>query len=320
MIPAVMPSNSLIATMRPSMNLSFLPTVFILPFLLLSSLAPAAERAADFPAALAKAKTGGEDIAVLFHGSDWCLPGRKWAQQWQADAFLRDAGKELLLVEIDRKENPTVADEALAKLNEACPVQPRSFPALALFDRDGRLIALREGTPELDSLGRPEQAIRRAVEVRRKREELWKRAEGMRGPQRASSLAAGLDLLGLGAGPKDIYQPVIDEIRKADPEDRSGAVARYTFPGRKLLDLAVSQGKAGKFEEADREIGGWLGKPGLTKAQRQEALAARFALHQRWPEKKAGLPSILQEIESLDPKSELGTAATSYLAMLAKGK
>jgi hypothetical protein len=320
MIPAVMPSNSSIGTMRPFMNFPLFATVFALPFLLFSSLAPAAERAADFPAALAKAKAGGEDIAVLFHGSDWCLPGRKWAQQWLADAFLRDAGKELLLVEIDRKENPTSAEEALAKLNEACPVRPRSLPALALFDRDGRLIALREGTPELDSLGRPEQAIRRGVEVRKKRDDLWKRAEGMRGPQKASALAGGLDLLGIGAGPKEIYQPVIEEIRKADPEDRSGAVARYTFPGRELIDLAVAQGNAGKFDEAEREIGGWLKKPGLTKAQRQETLAARFALHQRWAEKKVGLPSILKEIEKIDPQSELGMAATSYLAMLAKGK
>lgn len=298
------------------------PTVKIISVLLLcfSLLAAAAERAADFPAALERAKTGGQDIAVLFHGSDWCLPGRRLAGQWQLEPFLRAAGKDLLLVEIDRKENPTPADEALAKLNEACPVSPRSLPALALFDRDGRLVALREGTPELDALGRPEQAIQRAVEVRKKRDELWKRAEGMRGPQKAGGLAAGLDLLGLGAGPKGVYQPVIEEIRKADPEDRSGALARFTFPGRKLLDTALSQAGAGKFAEADQEIESWLKKPQLAKSQRQEALAARFALYQRWPEKKSGVTAVLKEIERLDPKSELGEAASSYLALLAKPK
>ena len=189
-----------------------------------------------------------------------------------------------------------------------------------MFDKDGQLVALREGTPELDALGRPEQAIQRAVEVRKKRDELWKRAEGMRGPQKAGLLAQGLDLLGLGAGPKNVYQPVIEEIRKADPEDRSGALARFTFPGRKLLDMAVDQGKAGKFTEADQEIAGWLKKPQLEKSQRQEALAARFALYQRWPEKKAELPSVLKEIQRLDPKSELGEAASSYLDLLAKEK
>lgn len=298
------------------------PTVKIISVLLLcfSLLAAAAERAADFPAALERAKTGGQDIAVLFHGSDWCLPGRRLAGQWQSEPFLRAAGKDLLLVEIDRKENPTPADEALAKLNEACPVSPRSLPALALFDRDGRLVALREGTPELDALGRPEQAIQRAVEVRKKRDELWKRAEGMRGPQKAGGLAAGLDLLGLGAGPKGVYQPVIEEIRKADPEDRSGALARFTFPGRKLLDTALSQAGAGKFAEADQEIESWLRKPQLAKSQRQEALAARFALYQRWPEKKSGVTAVLKEIERPDPKSELGEAASSYLVMLAKPK
>ena len=284
----------------------------------ITSLGHAAERAADFSTALEKSRTGGQDIAVLFHGSDWCLPGRALAGQWHSDAFLRAAGKDLLLVDIDRKENPTPADEALAKLNSACPVSPRSLPALALFDRDGRLVALREGTPELDSIGRPEQAIRRAVEVREKRDQLWKRAEGARGRQKAGYLAEGLDLLGLGAGPGNVYQPVIDKIRAADPEDQSGALGRYTFPGRKLLETAVSQGKAGDFMEADREISDWLKKPRLTKAQRQEVLAARFALYQRWPGKKAGLPGILREIERLDPNSELGEAARSYLTLLSK--
>ena len=284
------------------------------------TLASAAERVADFPAALGKAKSGGQDIAVLFHGSDWCLPGKKLGDYWKSGNFTKFAGDNLLVLDIDRKESPTTGDEALAKLNEACPVKPRSLPAIALFDHEGRLVALREGTPELDSLGKPEQAIQRAIDVRKKRDDFWKKAEGARGPQKASLLAGGLDLMGLGTGPKDVYKPVVEEMKKADPEDRSGAVARYTFPGRKLLETAVSDGKEGKFAEADAEIGGWLKKPQLTKDQRQEALAARFALYQRWPEKKNGLPAVLKEIEKLDPKSELGAAAKSYLALLAEEK
>lgn len=279
-----------------------------------------AERVADFPAALEKAKPGGQDIAVLFHGSDWCLPGKKLGDYWKSENFAKFAGDNLLILDIDRKESPTTAEEAVAKRNEACKVQPRSLPAIALFDHEGRLIALREGSPELDSLGKPEQAILRAVEIRKKRDDFWKKAEGARGPQKAGLLASGLDLLGLGTGPKEVYKPIVEEMKKADPEDRSGMVARYTFPGRKLLETAVSDGKEGKFTEVDTEISGWLKKPQLTKDQRQEALAAKFALYQRWPEKKSELPSVLREIEKLDPKSELGAAAKNYLALLAKEK
>ncbi|MCW1883129.1 hypothetical protein OKA04_00210 [Luteolibacter flavescens] len=289
-------------------------------FLVVCHTLSAAERVADFPAALQKAKSGGQDIAVLFHGSDWCTPGKKLASRWTSVDFEKAAGNDLLILDIDRKENPSDDDEALAKLNEACPVKPRSLPAIALFDKDGRLVALREGMPELDSLGRPQQAIQRAIDVRKKRDDLWQRAADMLGPRKATQLAAGLDLLGIGVGPKDAYKPVIDEMKKADPGDSSGAVARYTFPGRKLLELAVDQGKAGKFTDADAEIGSWLEKPQLTKDQKQEALAARFALYQRWPEKKTGLAAVLKEIERLDPKSDLGSAATTYLTMLAKEK
>ncbi|QJE97233.1 hypothetical protein [Luteolibacter luteus] len=280
----------------------------------------AAERMADYPAALEKAKSGGQDIAVLFHGSDWCLPGKKLGDYWKSENFAKFAGDDLLILDIDRKESPTAEDEATAKRNEACQIKPRSLPAIALFDREGRLVALREGTPELDSLGKPEQAIQRAVEVRKKRDDFWKKAEGARGPQKAGLLASGLDLLGLGTGPKEVYKPVVEEMKKADPEDRSGTVARYTFPGRKLLEKAVAEGNEKKFADADTEIGGWLKKPQLTKDQRQEALAAKFALYQRWPEKKNELSGVLKEIEKLDPKSELGTAAKAYLAMLAKEK
>lgn len=283
------------------------------------SCAAAAERAADFTAALEKAKSGGQDIAVLFHGSDWCLPGKKLADYWKTENFAKFAGDDLLVVDIDRKETPGPEDEVLAKKNEACPVNPRSLPAIALFDHEGRLVAIREGSPELDSLGKPEQAIQRAVEVRQKRDQLWKRAEGARGTQKAGLLAGGLDLLGLGTGPKNVYQPVVEEIRKADPEDRGGALARYTFPGRKLLDKAVAEGKSGNFAPTDEEIGGWLEKQ-LTKAQKQEALAARFALYQRWPEKSGELPGVLKEIERLDPASELGLAAKAYLGILAEKK
>jgi hypothetical protein len=293
---------------------------FPILFLACITLAPAAERVTDYPAALEKAKSGGQDIAVLFHGSDWCLPGKKLGDYWKTENFAKFAGDNLLILDIDRKESPTTEDAALAKRNEACQVTPRSLPAIALFDHEGRLVALREGTPELDSLGKPEQAIQRAVDVRKKRDDFWKKSEGARGPQKASLLAGGLDLLGLGTGPKEVYKPVVEEMKKADPEDRSGAVARYTFPGRKLLETAVSNGNDGKFAEADTEIGGWLKKPQLTKEQRQEALAAKFALYQRWPEKKNELPALLKEIEKLDPKSELGAAAKTYLAMLAKEK
>lgn len=306
---------------RPDFLTHLLPVKLSLLLLIsLSALVSAAERVTDYPAAVAKAKSGGQDIAVLFHGSDWCLPGRKLAEYWKGDAFPKFAGDDLLVLDIDRKENPSAEDEALTKLNEACPVKPRSLPAIALFDHEGRLIALREGMPELETLGKPEVAIQRAVDVRKKRDDFWKRADGARGPQKAGLLAGGLDLLGLGAGPKNVYQPVIEEIRKADPEDRSGALARFTFPGRKLLEKAVEDGKEGKFSEIDEEIGGWLKKPALTKEQKQEALAARFALYQRWPQKKTEMPALLKEIEKLDPKSELGEAAKSYLTILAKEK
>ncbi|WP_193213607.1 hypothetical protein [Luteolibacter marinus] len=284
--------------------------------MLLSGSLFAAERAADFPAALDKAKAGGQDIAVLYHGSDWCAPGEKVAAMWRRDDFEKGMGKDVVLVAIDRKERPDEAEAATAKRNEACPVGVRSYPGIALFDAEGRLVAKREGMSEIESMGAPGQALLRAVEVRRKRDALWQRAAKESGPAAARLLGKGLDMMNLGLGPKDVYKPVLERIRKEDPEDRSGYVARYTFPGMKLVESAMKLAGEQKFEDADKEIAAWLSKRSLLPDQRQQALSARFALYNRWDARKGDVKSVLRELEKADPESELGKGAAEYLKML----
>jgi hypothetical protein len=45
-------------------------------------------------------------------------------------------------------------------------------------------------------------------------------------------------------------------------------------------------------------------------------IAARFALYQRWPEKKPSVKPLLERMRDIDPKSDLGQAAASYLELL----
>lgn len=70
--------------------------------------APAgAERAADYPTALARATATGKDIVLFQRGSDWCPRGeRVYHEAWNTAAFVRALGDGFVLVAIDAPETP----------------------------------------------------------------------------------------------------------------------------------------------------------------------------------------------------------------------
>src|SRR6478735_1793619 len=83
------------------------PPVFSLLFLCASHLSGAAPttRAPDFTAALAAAKSSGNDIAVLQRGSDWNRLGETIYQNvWQKPEFIKALGDGFVLVTVDRQE------------------------------------------------------------------------------------------------------------------------------------------------------------------------------------------------------------------------
>lgn len=279
------------------------------------------QRVTDFTAALDRTKSSKAVIAVLVRGSDWNRPGEIAAKTWNDPRFLSSIGSGVLLLDLDRKENPTDADKALAKLNEKGNPAVRSIPAIALYDSEGRLIGSFSGTAEIDGAGGLLPATKRLLATSRERDEFWKSANGSSGMMKAGRLGQGLDRMDIGLGPKGIYKSVLEEMRKADPEDKSGYVGKYTFSAEGLVDLALDKAEKKEFAEADKEFSRWETNPRLSPKQRQQLQAARFALYQRWPEKKPEIGSLLEKMRDIDPKSGLGRAASNYLQMLApKGK
>lgn len=277
------------------------------------------QRVENFTAALDKAKSSKSDIAVFIHGSDWNRPGEAAAKIWNDPRFLPGIGAGVLLLDLDRKENPTDAEKAVAKLNEGGNPKVNSIPAVALYDGDGRLVGTYSGIVDIEAAGGLLNATKKLLAVRRDRDELWKSAKGSSGPMKAGRLGQGLDSMDLGLGPKGIYKPVLEEMIKADPDDKTGYVGKYTFSAEKLVDLAIDKAEKKDFAAADEEFARWDANTRLSPRQKQELQAARFALYQRWPEKKSALKPLLEKMRNIDPKSELGQAAVNYLEML-KGK
>jgi hypothetical protein len=284
--------------------------------LLTNCLALAAAPVADFATALEQAKANKVPIAVFLHGSDWNKSGETLLKAWNDPRFADVAGKDLLMVTIDQKENPSEAEKAASKRNEACQPPYRSLPAVALYDSEGRLVAARSGAAEIRESGGLPASVKSMRVVLTDRDSLWKRASGSAGVQRASLYGAGLDRMNQGLGPKNLYQPILDEIRKADPNDQSGYTGKYTFNRQALLDMAMDKATKNEQAAAELELNKWLRNTRLSPRQIQELHATRFALYQRWPEKKTQARNALEEMRKADPKSDLGLAAASYLKQL----
>lgn len=274
------------------------------------------QRVPDFTAALAQSKSSNADIVVFVHGSDWNRPGEAAARIWNDPRFMSAVGSGVLLLDLDRKENPTEAEKAVVKLNEKGNPQVRSIPAVALYDSAGRLIGSYAGTAEIEAAGGLLPATKKLLAIRRERDEFWKTADGASGMMKAGRLGQGLDRMDQGLGPKGVYKPILEEMKKADPEDKSGYIGKYSFSAEKLVDLAIDKAEKKEFAEADKEFAKWEANPRLSPKQKQELQAARFALYQRWPERKADLKPLLEKMRDIDPKSELGQAATNYLELL----
>jgi hypothetical protein len=202
-----------------------------------------------------------------------------------------------------------------------CNPQVRSIPAIALYDAEGRLVGSYSGTAEIAVVGGLLPATMKLLAAARERDEFWRSAKGSSGMMKAGRLGQGLDRMDIGLGPKEVYKPVLEEMQKADPEDKSGYVGKYTFSSENLVDLALDKAGKSEFAEAEKEFSKWDANPRLSTKQKQQLQAARFALYQRWPEKKQFLKPLLDKMRDIDPKSELGQAAANYLQTLApKGK
>ena len=284
--------------------------------LALTTAASLAAPVADFATALEQATSSKAPIAVFLHGSDWNKSGETLLKAWNDPRFSDIAGKDLLMVSIDRKENPSEVEKTAAKRNEACQPPYRSLPAVALYDSDGRLVATRSGIAEIKDSGGLPATVKSMRAALTDRDSLWKRASSSAGVQRASLYGAGLDRMNQGLGPKNLYQPVLDEIRKADPNDQSGYIGKYSFNRDALLSMVMDKAKKNEQAAAEQELDKWLRNPRLSPRQIQELQATRFALYQRWPEKKSQARNALEAMRKADPKSELGLAAASYLKQL----
>lgn len=285
--------------------------------LIFTAASHAVQRATDYPEALKLAKEQSVDIVVLVIGADWNQPSRRYAKTWNGEAFAKSLPEETVLLCWDKMENPDEAAKALSEKNKDCPAAVRSIPGLALIDKDGRLVGTRNGAQELGEPSQLASQVKTLVATRIQRDACWKRAEQVQGVKRAEALGEGLDVMKQHLGHRKAYDPVFQEMKKADPEDKSGYIAKYQFPGADLAPHVLGNYVQKKlFAEGETYLLQWHRNPRLDAEQRQQLHAARFCLYQQWPEKQAMARKALEDLRDVNPQSVMGQSAIRYLAHL----
>jgi thioredoxin-related protein len=186
--------------------------------------ANAAGWSTDFQAARQQAADSGRNLLIDFTGSDWC----SWCIKLRNEVFAKDGFEaavkdKFVLVELDYPRNKTKLGEAVLKQNMALlEVYPiKAYPSVLLCDAAGKPFAITGYRP-----GGPEAYVPHLTELLAKktaRDEAFASAAGKEGVEKARSLIAALD--GLGLDPDMIrasYPEVGQSILAADPDDVTG--------------------------------------------------------------------------------------------------
>lgn len=206
-----------------------------------------------------------------------------------------------MLVELDFPKDKSKLSEETQKQNEELSEKYgiEGFPTILLMDAKGRPYArtgYREGGPEkyvahLDGL----------LERKKESDKAFAAAEKLEGVEKAEALIAALD--GMGLEPSVVsgfYGDVVEEIKKADPEDKSGFVKKTEIRG-KLDEFQVKLGEFAMkrdFDGALNLVDETMKIDGLEKGEVQRIAVTKtliFAELGKWDE----------AIEALDAAKEI---------------
>ncbi len=181
----------------------------------------------------ALANVGNDGIIVFCYGPDWNRRSVRMLKKFWENSNIEKVTGDAMLVAAPLYQNPTPEqkDQALT-ITQGMPAIPFGIcPTVMMIDSSGRMYANLPGT---DNLGDENGSlaiknIQEKLEVYRKQKKLMAEAETLSGQQKALKLGEIADL--------PIQQPsdLINLIRNADPEDKTGMVRRNEHSSLQFL-------------------------------------------------------------------------------------
>lgn len=279
-----------------------------------------AARVADAETALQAAGQKNQDILVFYHGSDWNAAGEKLkAVVWDLPS-MEAALPAVCLLSIDMVDKPTdeqkkTREKTQKKLLDV--FNPWNYPAIALFDSKGRLVAKQEGLKATMSAPELVAKVKEFVTLREQRDQLWQRAEQAGDPYaKAAALGKGLAVLDYKIARQREYHEIIKRIKELDKENRTGYAEVYEFNTGAFVEgqiFPIKQKSKTNHQEVLDSLETMERNAVRPVWQKQEILAMKYALYACWDGHAADATDCLNKIVALDPDSDAAIGAKHLL-------
>ncbi|MCK5001077.1 MAG: hypothetical protein KAS23_16150, partial [Anaerohalosphaera sp.] len=256
--------------------------------------------------------------AVFIHGSNWCPVGEVVKKKvWDTTTLPTALKGGFILVSIDHPDNAPKNPEyeKLKKKNSKFNCRTNIYPAVFLLDKDARLYGQINGIQhDVNSSDLAEQMLK-IHEKRKQRDSYWQKAESSTGIEKAELFGKGLDAIGVGLGHKGVYKPILEQIKKADPDDKSYYARKYTFNAGTYKNEALKLAGEKEFDQAIELLDSQIVHPGnklLTSEQIQQIHMAKFHVYKSWPDHEEMRFDVCMDIIKLDPDTNLAVGAQGY--------
>ncbi len=275
----------------------------------------------DFEAAKKQAVEENKDLLVDFTGSDWC----GWCIRLRNEVFVHDAFKDgvkdhFVLVELDYpRDKSNMSEELLAQNKQlAGKYAIRGYPTVLLMDHKGVPYG-RTGYKK----GGAEEYVKHLNELRAgkvKAAEAFAEAEKLEGVAKAGKLLFALDGLGLDSTIlAAFYGDVIEQIKAADPDDKTGYVKREETRKRQEKFQKELNGFARKkdYDGAVKLIDSNIKDDGMDDLEKQQMMRTKAMILSLQNKFDAALET-LKEAKAVAPESKLAAGLGEFEANILK--
>ncbi len=282
----------------------------------------------ELPEAREQAKSAGKPILVLWHGSDWMEESTKLSSEWKKLASAADAPLPVIFAQYDEKVGTT--DDMRNKV--AMPFPEYNLPVAVLFAPDGTYMGSFRGKTVLSATSM-QKAVQKRLASLSQFTSLVKQARETQGKDAALAAGKALALM----APQDAcrHPELTKIISKHDPQDETGYRSMFCYEHMGMYKLindtlkGGAEGKLGgaerKFDEAEKLVKDIVSRrggtqPALDDEKQQQWLAGLYYVQKermcstgKKPEDLKQVLATLKRIIKIDPKSEYGMGARTYL-------
>jgi hypothetical protein len=200
--------------------------------------------------------------------------------------------------------------------NKSLSCSTDNYPTLICFDAQKRVYARIQPLRYNISAKELADSLNEFQQKRIERDSRWQKAENSSGYRKALLLGKGLELTGGPGGRNGAYRKEFDELKKADPDDKTGYIRKYEFP-LGAINKAIEEERKTNGEEAalamvDSEVKNPKNKL-VSSSHIQDLLLTKFNIYRNWKGHEEERYKVLSEIAKLDPDTHQGIGAQGYL-------